>query len=368
MNEIINLSVIKPFNGFLKIIAIFVFSILVFNSSAFAQSTTQNNAITIGSITANSGEIAKGSVELNDGETSSFIPITIVNGKTPGPTLVLIAGIHGSEYSPIIALQRLMPTLDADKISGAVIAVHIANMPAYIGRTIYISPADGKNLNRSFPGKEDGSLTERTAHFLTTQVYPHADALLDIHSGDGNEQLRPSWVGYYAEEEDAAVVEASRQMAMIFGLKYANAFKGSLTPKSKAIWAGSAAVAMGIPSIDVEAGGMGIINHYAIEQIETGVRRIMDHLNIQKSSLPPVAEPKIFGPRHSIYAPAGGSWFPLVDTEAMVEKGELIGFMTDWHGKRIFEAKAPESGMLILRLEAPPVSEGELLVTVAKIE
>lgn len=313
------------------------------------------------------GEKASGDVEIKSAENATFIPLTIVNGKKDGPTLVLVAGIHGSEYSPIIALQNLMPKIDPNDISGAVIAVHVASMPAYIGRTIYISPADGKNLNRSFPGKVDGTLTEKIAYFLTSEVYPHADAMLDIHSGDGNEQLRPSWVGYYSEEDDKEVVEASRNMADAFGLKYANAFKGNLTPKSKAIWAGSAAVAMGIPSIDVEAGGMGIINHYAIEQIETGVRRIMDHLDILPSGLPPVEPPTIFGNRHSVNAPQDGSWFPLVDTEKMVEKDEVIGYMTDWYGNRVFEAKAPVSGMLILRLEAPPVSKDELLLTVAEI-
>ncbi|MDG1996090.1 MAG: succinylglutamate desuccinylase/aspartoacylase family protein, partial [Emcibacteraceae bacterium] len=170
-----------------------------------------------------------------------------------------------------------------------------------------------------------------------------------------------------AEEENESVVEQSRKMAEAFGLKYANAFKGNLTPKSKAIWAGSAAVAMGIPSIDVEAGGMGIINHYAIEQIETGVRRIMAHMEILPSSLPPVDPPIIFGQRHSVNAPEDGSFFPLVDTEKMVEKDEVIGYMTDWYGNRVFEAKAPVSGMLILRLEAPPVSKGELLITVAEM-
>lgn len=350
--------------NFVRIIQTLIL-VTLFHPNLFAQ---ENVVISIGDVSAAPGERANGTVKITSEENSTFVPITIVNGENPGPTLVLLAGIHGSEYSPIIAVQNLMPTIDPNEISGAIIAIHVANMPAYLGRTIYISPADGKNLNRSFPGKDDGTLTERIAYFLTSEVYPLADAVLDIHSGDGNEQLRPSWVGYYSEEDDEAVVEASRQMAMAFGLGYANAFRGNLTPKSKAIWAGSAAVAMGIPSIDVEAGGMGIINPYAIEQIETGIKRIMDHLKIKPSGQPPVPEPTIFGLRHSVNAPADGSWFPLVDTEKMVQEGEIIGYMTDWFGNRIFEAKAPIKGMLILRLEAPPVSKGELLLTVAEIE
>jgi|TARA_B110000444_G_C18845080_1_gene601399 predicted deacylase len=347
----------------LSLISTFLF-IISSHSSLFAQ---KNEIITIGELSAAPGERISGTFSINSNDNETFVPISIVNGKNPGPTLLLVAGIHGSEYSPIIALQRLMPALDVQNLSGAVIAIHIANVPSYLGRTIYTSPADGKNLNRSFPGKADGSLTERIAYFLTNEVYPLADAMLDIHSGDGNEQLRPSWVGYYAEEENLEVVEASRKMAMVFGLQYANAFKGSLTPKSKAIWAGSAAVAMGIPSIDVEAGGMGIINPYAIDQIETGIKRIMDLMGIQQSALPLVPEPIIFGDRHTVNSPVDGSWYPLINTKKMVEQGELIGYVTDWYGKCIFEAKAPISGMLILRLEAPPVNKGELLITVAEL-
>lgn len=347
-----------------KVYVLFFAILAFFQINACAQ---EKDIIAIENLSAMPGQVVTGKITIKSDEHETFVPITIVNGKNPGKTLVLVAGIHGSEYSPIIALQNLMPMIDPNEVSGAIIAIHIASMPAYLGRTIYISPVDGKNLNRSFPGKPDGSLTERIAFFLTSKVYPHADALLDIHSGDGNEQLRPSWVGYYAEEDDKNVVEESKKMAEAFGLKYANAFKGNLTPKSKAIWAGSAAVAMGIPSIDVEAGGMGIINHYAIEEIETGVRRIMDHMNILSSGMAPVDPPKVFGQRHSVNAPEDGSWFPLVDTETMVKQDDVIGYMTDWYGNRIFEARAPVSGMLILRLEAPPVSKGELLMTVAEM-
>ena len=84
--------------------------------------------------------------------------------------------------------------------------VHMANLPAYLGRTIYTSPADGLNLNRLFPGKATGSLSERIAYLLTSELYPLADAVLDVHSGDGNEDLRPSWTGYYAQAGSQDVI------------------------------------------------------------------------------------------------------------------------------------------------------------------
>ena len=73
-------------------------------------------------------------------------------GAKPGPVLALIAGNHGYEYPPILALQRLRTEIDSARLAGTVVMVHVANMPSFLGRTVYFSPVDGKNLNRCYPG------------------------------------------------------------------------------------------------------------------------------------------------------------------------------------------------------------------------
>src|SRR5580704_12406806 len=115
------------------------------------------------------------------------IPILVFKGSKPGPVLALTAGIYGYEYPPILALQRLQ----VKKLAGTLIVVHVANMPSFLVRTVYFSPLDGKNLNRVFPGRADGTESERIAHAITTQVIDKCDYLLDLHCGDGNESLRP---------------------------------------------------------------------------------------------------------------------------------------------------------------------------------
>ena len=95
------------------------------------------------------------------GRCRDFIPVTVFHGRDSGPVLSLIAGIHGSEYSPIISMQRLPELLDPQAMAGTLIIVHIANLPAFQGRSVYFGPDDLKNLNRSFPGKADGTVTER---------------------------------------------------------------------------------------------------------------------------------------------------------------------------------------------------------------
>ncbi len=296
-------------------------------------------------------------------ETS--IPITVVNGQSPGPTLLILAGVHGSEYAPILASQRFGVALDPAHLSGAVIIVHMANLPAYLGRTIYTSPVDGLNLNRLFPGKATGSLSERIAYILTSELYPLADAVLDVHSGDGNEDLRPFWTGYYAQAGNPEVISESKAMAYAFGLQYVVPFQWQLSDPSDAIWAGSAAVALDIPSIDVEAGGMGIVDDEAVAVIEEGFHRILAHMGIIKKIYPTPQNQKVIYDRQSIKSPIDGSWVSLKSAGETVSEGELLGYVTNWHGHRVFDARSPKDGMLMLRLSAPPAKAGETLAVVA---
>ncbi|HEY7513093.1 MAG TPA: succinylglutamate desuccinylase/aspartoacylase family protein, partial [Vicinamibacteria bacterium] len=119
--------------------------------------------LTVGTVTARPGEAASGWLEVADAaDPGTRIPVTVVNGARGGPVLALVAGTHGYEYTSVVALPRVRARLDPARMSGAVILVHMANPPAFYGRRIYYN-ADGKNLNRQYPGRADGTQTERIA-------------------------------------------------------------------------------------------------------------------------------------------------------------------------------------------------------------
>src|SRR5690349_13939757 len=124
-------------------------------------------------------------------DAGTQIPVTTIRGAKAGPVLALIAGNHGYEYPPILALQELLPAIDPAKLAGTVIMVHVANMPSFLGRTVYFSPVDGKNLSRVYPGRSDGTISERIAHAITAEIIEKSDYILDLHCGDANESLRP---------------------------------------------------------------------------------------------------------------------------------------------------------------------------------
>ena len=108
----------------------------------------------VGGVVCSPGELRSGFINVPSGTDGSDIriPITVVNGTEKGPVLALTAGIHGYEYPPILALQRLREQFDPAKLKGTVILVHVVNIPSFLKRTIYYNPFDWKNQNRVFPG------------------------------------------------------------------------------------------------------------------------------------------------------------------------------------------------------------------------
>src|SRR5688572_33510220 len=124
----------------------------------------------VGPVTGRPGEKVSGFIEVAAGvDSGTRVPVTVIQGMAAGPTLALVAGTHGSEVAPIVALQRVRASLDPSQLRGTVILVHIANMPSYLKRTIYYSPIDGRNLNRVYPGRANGSVSERIAHAITSE-------------------------------------------------------------------------------------------------------------------------------------------------------------------------------------------------------
>ncbi len=336
-----------------------------------AHAPGQEEAFRLGDITAPPGSIVSGRLEVPaaGGDAGTFFPITVAHGARPGPVLTLVAGIHGSEYAPILALQRLRPQLRPEDMSGTVVLVHMANLPAFLGRTIYFGPEDRLNLNREFPGRPDGSLTERIAHVLTREVIARSDFLMDIHSGDGNEWLRPSYTGYYAEAGGSEVIERSRRMAVAFGLDVIVEFRGDLTPES-AIWCGSAAVALGIPAIDVESGEMGLIEDRRIDPIVDGALSVMRDLGMAEGEPTPTTSPLFIRERAYAESDHDGVWTPdpRIRAGQYVPEGARLGAIRDFHGAPLAEIRAPAAGMLLILLGAPPVNRGETIAVIARVE
>ena len=341
---------------------------------AFAQSGSEElrEPFRLMQLEVPAGERISGKLPVNGGVdgVETFIPVTVFHGRNSGPVLSLIAGIHGSEYSPIISMQRLPELLDPQAMAGTLIIVHIANLPAFQGRSVYFGPDDLKNLNRSFPGKADGTVTERIAFTLSEEIMPLSDYLIDIHSGDGNESLRPSYSAYYAEAGGTEVVDQSRRLAVAFGLETIVQFAGSYSSLDDAIYTSAQSVTRGIPSIDVESGELGIIDEVFIDPITNGALSVLRELGMIAGEPTVPANPLFISDRARVYSEYEGIWHQnkLVQTGDYVTEGTELGVITDYFGKELQTVVAPASGVLLILFGTPPVNVDDNIAVIGNVK
>jgi len=337
----------------------------------FAMAQEPNDQFRLGAFVVEPGDTLRDYLQVSGSadDPGTVIPITVHNGTFEGPVLTLIAGIHGSEYAPILSMQEVGRLIDPSQLSGTVLIVHIANMPAFTGRTVYFGPQDLKNLNRSFPGDPEGSITERIAHVLTSEVMAQADYLLDIHSGDANESLRPSYSAYYAEAGGAEVIAESRRIAVAFGLETIVQFAGDYDSLDDAIYTSAQAVKRGIPSMDVESGELGTIDDRSIQPITDGVLNVMRELDMLEAEPVLPNNPLFISSRARVYSEYTGIWYPdpLVQTGDYVTEGTVLGRITDYHGEALQTVTAPASGVLLILFGTPPVNAGDNIVVVGRV-
>ena len=332
----------------------------------FALTALAREPLTVGSATARPGEKVSGWIDVPAaGDAGTRIPVSVVHGAKDGPTLALVAGTHGYEYTSIIALQQLLPKLDPAKMSGSVILVHMANPPSFYGRRIYYGP-DGKNLNRMYPGDPNGTISERIAHALTTQVIDRATHLADMHCGDGNESLRP--YSYWMTGGDARVDAASREMALAFGLDHIVIDNSRPSDPKKSVYTSTTAIVRGKPSITTESGGMGLTDDQSVAAQEAGALSLIAHLGIADTPSVKVTHPVWYDRTEVLRAPSTGVWRPVTDKMHNVAKGALVGRILDPFGKVLHEIRAPFAGELLYVVGTPPVTEGEPLAFVAAVK
>src|SRR5437868_7423102 len=181
--------------------------------------TAQHPALTVGTATAVSGQAVTGFIEVPAGsDVGTNIPVAVIRGPKPGPTLALVAGAHGTEYASIIALEKLIQELNPVDISGTVIIVPLVNIASFEQKVPHVNPIDRKSMNRFYPGRIDGTQTERASFLITKEVVDRCDHLIDLHGGDLDESLRP--YSYWPLSGNAEQDRVSREMALAFGIDH----------------------------------------------------------------------------------------------------------------------------------------------------
>lgn len=277
------------------------------------------------------------------------LPFGLTEGTRDGPCLLVTAGVHGSEFCSIEAALRLLK-LSPEEIGGTLLVLPILNVEGFRKRSIYVVPADGKNLNRVFPGRADGTASERLAAWLVESVFPQADAYIDLHGGDLNEALMPFSIFSRGNERAEALARA-------FGLPVIVSSRGT----GRTI---SAAADLGVPGIIAEVSGNGLWNEEGVAMLLAGVHRVMHMLSMKGSAPEPPASPALV----TMTAPssqAKGLWYPNHRLGDKVTKGQPVGEIRDVFGNVLSTITSSEDGFVLYQMTSLSVNEGEALIGIA---
>ncbi len=250
------------------------------------------------------------------------VPLVVL-ARGSGPTVLLIGGVHGDEFEGPAALMRLIQTLTLDEISGRIIFLPALNATA-VEASSRVSPLDGANMNRAFPGNADGGPTAMLAHYVEEVLLPQCDAAIDLHAGGKASVFAPSALA--TRVDDDALYAKNMALARVFGAPVIWQLGGYNDDRS----VNAAAARKGIPMIAAELGGGGGCTPQDADLAEQGVRRCLAFLGVTDDAAdqpPPSRVVSISSAEQNLYAPATGIFDRRFKAGDDVAAGQSAGWL-----------------------------------------
>lgn len=282
------------------------------------------------------------------------LPFCAISGEKEGTVVLISAGIHGAEYIGIQTAMELSREIKPSQVNGTIIFLLVANPQAASSYTRLFVPEDGKNLNRMFPGKKDGTLSEKIAYTIEKELQNQADFYIDLHAGDSHESVMP--FVYYAGAAKEKVSEASRKMAEATGM--------SLRVRSSATTGSyNFAAIQGIPSILMERGGGGVFGLKELASYKQEVKNVLVHLRVLKDVSPPAKkfQTEVLTASY-IDSEHQGFWYPAKKPGETFQKGELLGTVKDVWGNVLQACYGQYDGIILYETVIMGVRKGDSLI------
>lgn len=334
--------------------------------SAISITAQDRKTFTVGTATAARGQKATGTIEVPAGSDAALsIPVAVFHGAKPGPVLAIVAGSHGTEYTSIIALEKLINTLNAAEISGTVIVVPLINIPSFEQKVPHLNPVDRKSMNRWYPGKMDGTQTDRASFLITKQVVEQCDHLIDLHGGDLDESLRP--YSYWTKTGNEKQDQISKEMVLAFGLDTIIISADRPKDPQASRYLENTATTRGKPSITAEAGYAGTVETDDLNALVNGCLGVMHYLKMLPGAPSVVEHPVWIEKVVTLASEQTGMFYPLVKRGTYVESGMKVGYVTDYLGKVVFEARAPVAGVVLYVCAVPSMTKGATIANIGEV-
>ena len=300
----------------------------------------------------------------SSGWAKRYIPVTVVaNGK--GPTAVLFGGNHGDEFEGPVALMNLARRLQPDQIRGRVIMVPMLNGPAVEAGT-RLSPVDGCNMNRAYPGRPDDTITGMIAHYVSSTLLPIADVVVDIHSGGSSTLFLPSVNMHEVADSEQMdrMLDAGRAWGTPYVFIYRDVAGEGLLP--------TLSENMGKITLGTELGSRAQFGVEMLGFASRGIENVLAWANI----LNRLGEPQVNKPQFVIadkeedyiMASESGIFEPLCELGDRVNAGNAVGQIhnLEYPHREPVPVVAQTEGMVIARRAIPLTKRGEMVVTVVR--
>jgi predicted deacylase len=287
--------------------------------------------------------------------SSVNMPVHVVHGRQSGPVMLVSAAVHGDEINGVEIIRRLLSHKFIDRIKGTLIAIPVVNVYGFVSKSRYLP--DRRDLNRSFPGSENGSMAARLAHVLMTQIIPRCTHIIDLHTGAVNRENLPQIRANLRDEPDLEVLAQAFGVPVILNAKL---LEGSFR---------EAAHTNGIRVLLYEAGEALRFDEVAIRAGVKGVLQVMRELGMRpKSKRQPKSEALVANTTRWVRAAQSGILRSLVATGAKVEIGDLLAYINNPLGENAEELVSPVAGIIIGKTNLPLVFAGEALFNIASYE
>ncbi len=340
---------------------------LFLGAAAGAQQPQRAAAFTVGTATAVPGTSATGYIDVPAGVDSGYrIAVAVIRGVNAGPTVAFVAGSHGTEYTSIVAMQRLIARVDAKRLSGTVIVVPLVNVNSFETMTPHINPVDRKGMNAAYPGDPNGTQTQRAVALIAQQVLTPADVVVDLHGGDLDEDLRP--YSYWFRGGRPAQDSGGLALATAFGLDHIIITDVDPAAPNAGRSVSGYALVRGKTVLVAEAGRSGTVAPSDLDALVNGSLSVLTALRMLPGRVRRVEHPVWLGGAGArVAADSAGMFFASVGRDSRVAKGDVVGYTTDFLGRRTGDVRAPIDGLVTFIRGVPSMWPKATLVNIAPI-
>ena len=285
--------------------------------------------------------------------TPILVPVIVERAKIDGPTVLLMAGLHGDEINGVEIIRRFLRKKLHKPLIGTIICMPVFNIFGFLN--VQRELPDGRDLNRSFPGSPKGSLASQFAFHFMKEIAPHCDYIIDFHTGASQRNNFPQIRCVFKDEESVELAKVFNPPFILHSNLIPKTLRESMVKRKKKI-------------LLFEGGKSNSIEEQVVEEGLNGVKRIIAHLGMRnyKYDITKDREPIFLEESKWMRAPSSGMFQASMKNGSAVMKGDVIGIVTDPYGNYEKKIKATQDGYIICSNESPVVYKGDAIVNIAK--